>query len=216
MRTACILLLGVSSLSAAAAQTPVDPLDALFAQGRAAQASVTSIRAKFTETTVSSLLLQPVVAEGEVIGTKPIRVVMKYLTPVAKTVWLDATRLVVVWPGRSDREEINITDMQKRVQQYFVDASAKELRQSFDIALSTDPSLHDADLLDMTPKRKQIKDGLSRLRLWVDPVRLVMVKMRMDYADGDVRTLEFHDIVLNAPVDERLFVIPPKSGRGGR
>jgi outer membrane lipoprotein-sorting protein len=214
MNTGCVVLLGVLSATAMAAQKPVDPLDVLFARGRTGQASVTSISAKFTETTVSSLLLKPVVAEGTVIGAKPIRVVMNYLTPVARTVWLDANRLVVVWPGRSDREEVNIAEMQKRVQKYFVDASAKELRQSFDVTLSTDPGLHDADLLDMTPKRKQIKEGLGRLRIWIDPVRLVMVKMRIDYADGDVRTLEFRDIVLNEPVDDRLFVIPLKSGGG--
>jgi outer membrane lipoprotein-sorting protein len=67
--------------------------------------------------------------------------------------------------------------------------------------------------MDMTPRRKQIKEGLSRLRLWIDRSSLVMLKMRLDYADGDSRTLELTDVKLNVPVDERTFVIP--SGRSG-
>jgi hypothetical protein len=67
--------------------------------------------------------------------------------------------------------------------------------------------------MDMKPRRKQIQEGLSRLRLSIDRSSLVMLKMRIDYADGDSRTLELTDVKLNVPVDKRTFVIP--SGRSG-
>jgi outer membrane lipoprotein-sorting protein len=190
-----------------------DPLDDLFARGRAMQATLHSVSASFTETTVSSLLRDPLVARGTVIAAMPLRMLMTYSSPEVRYILLDQTRIVTVVPARHEREELNIADMQKRIQKYFVDASPKELRQSFDITLTADPSNRAADLMDMTPRRKQIKEGLSRLRLWIDRSSLVMLKMRLDYADGDSRTLELTDVKLNVPVDERTFVIP--SGRSG-
>ena len=190
-----------------------DPLDDLFARGRAMQATLHSVSASFTETTVSSLLRDPLVARGTVIAAMPLRMLMTYSSPEVRYILFDQTRIVTVVPSRHEREELNIADMQKRIQKYFVDASPKELRQSFDIALTADPSNPKADLMDMKPRRKQIQEGLSRLRLSIDRSSLVMLKMRIDYADGDSRTLELTDVKLNVPVDERTFVIP--SGRSG-
>jgi len=190
-----------------------DPLDDLFARGRAMQATLHSVSASFTETTVSSLLRDPLVARGTVIAAMPLRMLMTYSSPEVRYILFDQTLIVTVVPSRHEREELNIADMQKRIQKYFVDASPKELRQSFDIALTADPSSPKADLMDMKPRRKQIQEGLSRLRLSIDRSSLVMLKMRIDYADGDSRTLELTDVKLNVPVDERTFVIP--SGRSG-
>lgn len=201
----------LAALAAPRANQAADPLEDLFARGRAAQAAMTSIGATFTETTVSSLLRDPIVATGTIVATRPVHVVMRYATPEPKTVVLDASRLVVVYPGRGTRDEINIADIQRRVQRYFVDASPKDLRQSFDIALTSDATAGNAYLLDMTPKRQQIKEGLQRLRLWLDRTRLLLVKMRMDYRDGDSRTLELKNVVTNVPIDDRTFALPDLS-----
>jgi outer membrane lipoprotein-sorting protein len=205
------LLVCVGAL--APAPQPADPLDALFVRGKAMQATLHSISASFTETTVSSLLRDPLVARGTVVAAVPLRMLMTYTTPEVRYVLMDQTRIVTVVPSRRERDELNIADMQRRIQRYFVEASPKELRQSFDISLAPDPALPGADLMDMRPRRKQIKEGLARLRLWIDRTSLVMSKLRMDYADGDSRTIELSDIKINPPVDDRTFAIP--SGRAG-
>lgn len=200
---ACALLAG----SAVDARQTPDTIDDLFARGRAAQASVKTLSASFTETTVSTLLREPIVASGTLVAAMPVRVVMQYTSPVVKTVALDATRLVVVWPSRAEREEINIAETQRRVQKYFVDASLKELRESFTLTLQSDPARPDTHRLDMVPRRKQIAEGLDRLRIWVDRTRLVMVRMTLEYPGGESKTLELADIRTNVPIDERAFAI---------
>jgi len=190
-----------------------DPLEDLFARGRALQATLRSVSASFTETTTSSLLRDPLVARGTIVAAMPMKMLMTYSSPEVRYILVDQTRLVTVVPARRQRAEINIADMQRRIQKYFVDASPKDLRQSFDITLAPDPSLPETDLMDMKPRRSQIKEGLARLRLWLDRSRLVMVRMRMDYADGDSRTMELDDVRINVPIDDRTFVIP--SGRSG-
>jgi hypothetical protein len=182
-----------------AAQTPArsgapDALDALIARGRTALKAMHGMRADFRETTVSRLLRDPIVATGRLVATAPAEVVMEYAAPERKTLTVDATKLVVTWPARSEREELNIASTQKRVQKYFADASAADLRQSFAIDLVTDPARPGADSLIMRPTRRQIQAGLSRLQLWIDRTRLVLVKMQMDFPNGDSKTLEFDAI----------------------
>ncbi len=197
-----------------AVQVPADPLDELFARGRAMQATVRSLAASFTETTISSLLREPLVAKGHLVASsQPLRVLMTYDTPEKRYVLIDQDRLTAAVPARDDRAALDIGPMQRRIQKYFVDASAKELRQSFDITLAADPDAPGADLLDMKPKRSQIREGLARLRIWIDHETLLMRRMRMDYADGDARMLALGDVALNVPITDRTFRIP--SGGAG-
>lgn len=194
-------MLGVAS---APAQQPADLLDDLFARGRAAQAATKTISASFIETSVSSLLRNPLVATGSLIAAMPIRVVMSYETPTVKTVALDDKHLVIAWPSGRNPEELDIADTQRRVQKYFTDASVKQLRDLFTITLSSDPK-DGAYKLDMVPRRKPISEGIDRLRLWIDRDRLLLTKMILDFPGGDSKTLELRDIKTNVPVDEAAF-----------
>lgn len=193
-------------LTASAPAQSVDPLEDLFARGRTAQAATKTITAAFTETTVSSLLKDPLVAAGTIVAAMPVRVVMNYTSPIPKTVALDDKRLLVVWPSDGRREEIDIAATQRRVQKYFVDASTRQLREQFDITLASD--LKDAAYrLELVPKRKQIAEGLARLRIWIDRSRLVMIKMTMDFPGGDSKTLELRDVRTNVAIDEGAFAV---------
>jgi outer membrane lipoprotein-sorting protein len=189
-----------------------DPLEDLFARGRAQQASVTSLAASFVETTVSSLLREPIVARGTLVAARPARIVMRYDGPDGRTIYVDETYLTVTSAAKPAGDRLNIAETQRRVQKYFVDASTRELRQSFDIVLANDPAPDGPYRLDMTPKRKQIKEGLQRLRLWIDRDRLLLIKMAMEFPGGDSKTLVLSDVRLNVPIDARTFAVP---GRGG-
>ena len=208
MKRACSLIAGVLlCIPASGATQTTDPLDDLFTRGRAAQADIRTLSASFTETTVSTLLRDPLVATGTLQVIVPLRVVMTYTTPTEKTVALDETRLVVWWPSTRKREELNIAATQRRVRRYFTDAPPTELREMFTIALSTDSAFHNSYRLELTPKRKQIAEGLERLRIWVDPVRLLMLKMAMDYPGGDSKTLELRDVRTNLTFDDGAFAL---------
>ena len=63
----------------------------------------------------------------------------------------------------------------------------------------------DAHVLEMVPRRKQMAEGIDRLRIWIDRSRLVMTRMVLDYPGGDSKTLELHDIRTNVAIDESVF-----------
>jgi outer membrane lipoprotein-sorting protein len=164
-----------------------------------------SIRARFTETTTSTLLARPIVAHGTIVAAVPARVLMTYTDPERKIVSMDQKALTVRWPDRREQERIDITDVQKRVDQYFTRASVDELRSMFEIRATADPARRSQDIIDMRPKRKQIQQGLQRLEIWIDRTTDLLTEMRMTFPGGDQKTIALEDVELNVPVTEETF-----------
>src|ERR1700704_4532885 len=196
------------ALVASQATAPGDLFDQLFARTIAKRQSIQSLRARFTETTTSSLLEKPLVSHGTVIAAPPSRVLMTYTDPERRMIAIDSKSLVVVWPDRREREKIDILQMQKRIDQYFTQASIGQLRSMFNIPAQPDSVIREADRVDMRPKRKQIKQGLERLELWIDRESLLLVQMQMTLAGGDKKTIRLEDVAVNVPISDETFRIP--------
>lgn len=171
------------------------------------QRSMQSVRAHFTEITTSSLLTKALVAHGTIIGASPARVLMTYTDPEVKTIVIDSKTLTIVWPGRNEREKIDITETQKRIDQNFRNAKLDDLRAMFQITADADAALRGADRVEMTPLRKPMKTGLARLDLWIDRNSDLLVQMRLTFPGGDQKTITFEDIAVNVPVTDEMFKI---------
>ena len=59
----------------------------------------------------------------------------------------------------------------------------------------------------MVPKRKQIREALVRLDLWVNQSSKLMDSMKMTFANGDTKTMVFEDVVPNAPLAPDMFTL---------
>jgi outer membrane lipoprotein-sorting protein len=186
-----------------------DLFDQLFARTLAKRQSIQSIRARFTETTTSSLLEKPLVSRGTVIAAPPSRVLMAYTDPERRTIAIDGKSLVVVWPDRGQRETIDISRTQKRIEQYFTQATIAQLRSMFDITAQPDTAIDQTDRVNMRPTRKQIKEGLERLELWIDRESLLLVQMQMTFPGGDRKTIRLEDVTVNVPITDETFRIQP-------
>jgi outer membrane lipoprotein-sorting protein len=204
-----LLLLSIAAPQAPAPRPPGDLFAELFQRGLVKQKSMKSIRAAFTETTVSTLLVKPIVARGTIIAAPPARVRMAYTEPEPKLVVMDAGKLTVLWPRRNEREQIDIRETQKRIDQYFTNASLNDLRKLFDIKAEPDATIRRAHRVEMTPKRKQIKQGLEKLELWIDRETDMLIQMRMAFPGGDQKTIALDDIALNVPIGDETFLAKP-------
>jgi outer membrane lipoprotein-sorting protein len=209
--SACALALLVVGVVLIASQRSAskDLFDDLFARTVAKRQSIQSIRARFTETTTSTLLDKPLVSRGTLIAAPPGRVLMSYTEPERRTIAIDGRSVVVVWPDRGEREKIDISQIQKRIDQYFAQASISQLRSMFDISAAADPAMRGTDRVDMRPKRQQVKEGLERLELWIDRESLLLVQIRMTFPGGDQKTVKLEDIAVNVPIAEGTFRIDP-------
>jgi outer membrane lipoprotein-sorting protein len=204
-----LILLSIAAPQAPAPRPPGDLFAELFQRGLVKQKSMTSIRAAFTETTVSTLLVKPIVARGTIIAAPPARVRMTYTEPEPKLVVMDAGKLTVLWPRRNEREQLDIRETQKRIDQYFTKASLTDLRKLFDIRAEPDATIRRAHRVEMTPKRKQIRQGLEKLELWIDRETDMLIQMRMAFPGGDQKTIALDDVVLNSPIGDEAFLAKP-------
>jgi len=206
---ACACLILALCGAAAAQPPPKDAFDRLFAQTIAKRDAIRSIRARFTETTVSTLLQKPMVSRGTIVAAPPARVLMTYTDPERRLISIDRKSLVVFWPDRRERETLDISQTQKRIDQYFTQATVQQLRSMFDITMTPDSALRDTDRVEMIPKRKQIRQGLDRLELWIDRSTLVLSQMSMSFPGGDKKVIRLDDVELNVPIADDTFLIRP-------
>ena len=208
----------VVMLTAAAALTLVtasagsrpqpDLFDEVYARAQAQEATLLTMRARFTETTESSLLREPMVARGTMIAEWPTRIRLEYETPERRLVIVDERRLVMVAPGRHERVDRDITTAQARIRKYFVDKSPAELRRQFVITATRDEGPSESYRIVMRPTRKQVQQGLSELRLWIEARTLLLRRMQLLFPDGDSRTFTLEDVRTNEPVAAGTFEPP--------
>ena len=193
---------------AASAMAPPDTFDELYARGQTVNAAIKTLTARFTETTTSSLLTKPIVARGRLAVQRPTRVVLRYTDPDARVVLIDGDRMTTSWPSRSLTQVTDIRTAQGRVQKYFLNGTAAELRGQFDIhdhgTASDRPDLY---YVTMVPKRKQIRESLAQLDLWVNRPSLLLDAIKMTFANGDTKTMAFEDVVPNATIDPGSFTL---------
>ena len=191
-----LVLTGVG-IAAAPAPAPADLFDEIYARSQPIDATVKTINASFTETTLSPLLKKPIVAEGTVHVVRPLDVEMIYAKPERKTITIKDGRLVLDMPERKMKQERDISESLGRIEKYFVAKSPKELRRHFTIAASEDKERAGTYRIDMTPKRKQIEQGLTRLELWLRKDTLLLDAMRMHFPGEAIKMMEFRDVVVN-------------------
>lgn len=198
---ACVLMLMYAPLRG---QDPAESFDALYAKGQKINASIRTMTANFTETTESALLTKPLVARGTLAVERPSRVVLHYTVPDARTVLIDKNRMTVTWP---ERQSFDVGAAMSRVQRMFVEGSVKDLRQQFDIddrAPNDRPGTHHVRL---TPRQRRIREGLTSLELWVDRQTSLLSAMRMEFPNGDTKTMTFEHVVANAAIPPDTFTL---------
>jgi outer membrane lipoprotein-sorting protein len=201
---AVVALLVLAARPAPGAQ---DQFDVLHARISAAEAKRTSIRARFVQTTTSSLLAKPMVSHGNLIGEKPVRMVINYVSPERKTILMDGQRLFVTREGQKDVEQIDIVEIMKTVNKYFTNADPGQLRRAFTIRAFPDPTVQGWYQVDLLPKRKQIKQGLEHLQFWVSR-DYMLTQLTMTFAGGDTTVFKLEDVELNVAIPPGTFDPP--------
>jgi outer membrane lipoprotein-sorting protein len=196
------LLLSVVALGAQkAVPAKGDLFDEIYQRSLPQTNTLKTNRANFTETTTTTLLSTPLVAEGTLVAVRPSDLLITYTKPDRKILRMDAKKLLFIWPDRHVRQESDVETAQKRVQHYFVDKSPDDLRKNFTIRASEDPQKPGTYLVELVPTRKQIKEGVARIDLWLEKSTLMLATMRMTFPNGDTKTMALRDVEINVPVD---------------
>ena len=184
-----------------------DSFDDLYLRGQRANAAIKTLTAHFTEVSTSSLLTRQLVSHGRLAVERPGRVVLRYTQPEGRLVLIDGNRMTMSWPSHNVRQTTDVGTAQGRVQKYFVNGTAAELRGQFDIEEHDGSDRPGTYHVTMVPKRKQIRESLARLDLWVMRSTLLLDAMRMTFANGDTKMMAFDEVVPNAALEPGTFSI---------
>ena len=210
------VVLAVCGLGADRPAAAPDLFDDIHARVRAAEATRLTIRARFTETTVSSLLVKPMVSEGTLVGAKPASLSMTYTSPERRAIVMDGSRLAVTRPDAGTGDRFDVTRIMKRVNHYFVNATPQDLRKSFKVRAFVDPAAPDAYQIDLVPTRSQIREGLERLQIWIARDPLLLSQIRITFAGGDTTTVKLEDAEVNVTLPAGAFVVDSQPAVRGR
>lgn len=204
-RVALIFAGLIASAAISLGATP-DLFDEIYARGKPLESSLRTLTAHFTETSNSPLLARPLIASGTVSVIRPSRIVMHYTTPERRTVLIDGGQLRIIWPSQGLDRSTPIGATERRIQQYFAGRTPDQLRSHFTI--SAEPADANRWHVLMTPKRKQIRDGITTLELWIDRSSTMLTSMHMVFPGGNTKRLDFVDVRVNPAIDEAVFHPP--------
>ena len=193
-------LVAVLLLLAGAARPSADLFDDIYTRGQRQNVDVAGVRARFVETSTSTLLRDPIVARGTLVAEMPARLRLDYTDPAGRGVIVDERRLTLISPG-TDKVVRDITAAQRRARKYFLNKTPDELRKHFTVRAFRDPHVPGTYQVEMIPTRKQIAQGLRQLRIWVDDETLFLSRLHMVFATGDTKTFELHEVRLERPED---------------
>jgi len=184
-----------------------DSFKDLYARGRQAGASIKTLTARFTETTTSSLLTRPLVARGTLTVQRPARVMMRYAEPDVRLVLIDGDKMTTSWPARQLRETSNIASAQGRIQKYIANDSADELLKQFDLMLHDPGERPRTFEVQLTPKRKQVRENVTRLDLFIERPSYLLEALRLSFANGDTKMMVFDGVETNVAIPPDAFVL---------
>lgn len=182
-----------------------DLFDEIFRRGAPVEQSLKTVSASFVETTTSTLLEAPQVARGTLVGRRPNQLRLVYAGADARTIVVNGNALALDWPARRLTEARDISGMMRRAERFLVMKSPADLRRHFDVAAVEASDRAGAWKVTFTPKRSQMREGVSKVHVWIDRASLVMRALQMDYPGGDTRLMEFSDVRINPPVDPGAF-----------
>lgn len=208
--SAVLALLAVAVLWPGPGLSADDLFDEIYRRGAPMEARLQSLSATFVETTTSTLLSAPLVTRGRVLAQRPSNVHLTYDTPDPRVVHIANGRMTVDWPARSLHESRDVQSSLQRAARLFMGKSPDELRKLFDISAVVAPDRKDSWQVTFVPRRRQLRDGLDRLHLWIDQRTLLLQGLRMDLPGGDTRRMDFSDVVINPAIGPDLFTRAPR------
>jgi outer membrane lipoprotein-sorting protein len=195
----------------AAASAAAPSFDELYRRGQKANADITSLTARFTETTTPSLLERPLPAAAGMLyvqRSKPPRIALHYTQPDVRLIVIDGNRMTTSWPSKHVLTTSDITQAQRNVDKYFTASDPGDLRRIFRIDVRDPSTRAGTQEVSLTPRRKQISEALARLDLWVEEASGLLKAMRMTFANGDVKLMEFENVTKNPAIDPAVFSVP--------
>ena len=170
-----------------------------------AAVSMQTLQCRFMQEKISSMLTEPMVAEGTMHYAAPDRLRWEYTKPYAFALVVNGERIVKVTDGKAEVVDGKSNRMYQGIVSIIMgSASGKKLFDTsvFDVVMYDDNEFWRAE---MTPKRRDMKRMFSQLVFRFDKKSKVISRVEFKEAGGDITSIRFEDIKLNEAIGEGKF-----------
>ncbi|HET9184372.1 MAG TPA: outer-membrane lipoprotein carrier protein LolA [Candidatus Angelobacter sp.] len=142
---------------------------------------------------------------------------IKVTSPDSKQVLFKDGKLMLYQPKIDQVTEYKSNANRAEVESFMslgFGASGKDLAANFEIKLDGWETIDGVKTakLDLTPKQEKVRSSLSRVLLWMDPVRDVSLKQQFFEPSGDYRLTHYTNIRLNRKISDDVFRLKTRPG----
>ena len=173
------------------------------------QQETQTLVATFTERKELNLLAKPVVSKGEFFYSRPNRVRWEYNEPEHKVFVITEDLYTAYYPALKRAEEVPIKKfVGKRLFRFLgVGQKIGDLAQYYDFSLAPQSDVKGTHLLQLTPRKRTVRDRVSEMKIWVDDTTFLPRQLQYVESDGDTTLLTFDGMQSNVDVAESRFKV---------
>jgi outer membrane lipoprotein carrier protein len=190
----------------AAGLTHRQRLDALVERVKTQQATIETMRARFTQHKESELLAQPHDAKGVFFYRAPDRVRWEYEVPEPRVMTIRGEEMLIYYPSDRRAESVSIGRYTEQVFKYLgAGGSLETLMKYFSVSAEFPERAGDPYHLTLLPRYESLRKRLHSMELWIDGARFLPVRMKYTEKAGDLTEYRFEGLELNVEVPESQF-----------
>jgi outer membrane lipoprotein-sorting protein len=202
-RVALLGILAASNLRAA-------DTNAVLESWFAAQAGVHSLSGDFVQTRTLKTLVQPLTATGRLWFAPPNQFRWELGHPAQTIALRHADEMFVIYPRLKHAEHYSLgasAPPQWRDAMSLLDAGFPRTRQQFDSQFQIQSLMETNGMWQLTlqPRAAAAREIMPELRVFLKTSDFSLAGTELVFVDGSRMRNDFTNVVLNAPVDEKIF-----------
>lgn len=169
------------------------------------ESTIKTIQCNFIQIKRLSMLNDKMVSRGRMIYQKPNFLRWEYQSPYSYVFIINGAKVMIKQGGKKNSIDIKSSRMFQEITRIMMNSvTGRNLMSSseFNVKMYT---LYNDWVADLIPKRHQMKNIFSTIRIYFDANRSIVSKIEMFEKGGDKTEIELLNAQINAHINEKSF-----------
>ncbi|MGB6362463.1 MAG: outer-membrane lipoprotein carrier protein LolA, partial [Thermoanaerobaculia bacterium] len=168
---------------------------------------------EFVQFKESSMLVEPVEANGVFSYAAPDQVRWEYMQPNPISLLIQGDEMTTWYRDLDQAEKVQVGRQSQKVLEYLgAGSTMDDLLEYFTVTLTLPRDTTQPYMLELNPRFARVAKRLQGMALWIDAERYLPVRLRYVEADGDVTDYTFRNFRVNRGLPDNRFELEIPSG----
>jgi outer membrane lipoprotein carrier protein len=169
------------------------------------ESNVRTIQCNFVQTKRLSMLNDKMVSRGKMIYQRPNSLRWEYTSPYNYLFIINGAKVFIKSGGKRNAIDVKSSRIFQEITRIMMNSvTGKSLMSSSDFYVKMYASGDDW-VADLTPKKRQMKNMFSTIRIYFDSNKSIVSKIEMFEKGGDKTEIELRNVQINTRVNEKAF-----------